>query len=280
MKLVDRASRTGSRGAMPQASAWGAPAPKVGTLFAALIILLGFLAAACGGDNDAGAAPGPAAAALQATSGGAARGITVSGQGTVTAKPDTANLSLGVSVLAGTARDARDEAAAAMNKLLDSIKGNGIDEKDINTTQFSLSPEYDYSGGRTPRLTGYRVTNTVSVKVRDLDRAPEVIDEAVDAVGDPLQIGGISFTVDDPKSLLSDARAKAMADAQAKAQQLAQLGGVGLGKPIAISETSGGLPPPIFFGTARLQEAAAASTPIQPGQLEISVSVQVTYGIQ
>ncbi len=250
---------------------------------AALLISVGLLAAACGGDNGAGAATGPGAfGALQpaSTDASASLGITVSGLGTVTAKPDTALLSPGVSVLAGTARDARDQAAAAMNKLLDSLKGNGIDDKDINTTQFSLSPEYDYSSGRTPRLTGYRVTNTVSVKVRDLDRAPEVIDDAVDAVGDPIQIGGVSFTVDDPSSLLSEARAMAMADAHDKAQQLAQLGGVDLGKPIAISETSGGLPSPIFYGAARIQGADAASTPIQPGQLDISVSVQVTYGIQ
>jgi len=256
--------------------------PRLFALAALAIAPVAVLSAACGDDGDAGAAPGPGGAALQAGSdnNSAGQGITVSGQGAVTATPDTALLSLGVSVLAGTARDARDEAAAAMNKLLDSVKGNGIDEKDIKTTQFSLSPEYDYTGGRTPRLTGYRVTNTVSVTVRDLDRAPEVIDEAVDAVGDPLQIGGISFTVDDPTSLLSDARAKAMADAQAKAQQLAELGGVDLGKPIAISETAGGLPSPIFYGAAQLDKAAAASTSIQPGQLDISVSVQVTYAIQ
>ncbi|MBI2914050.1 MAG: SIMPL domain-containing protein [Chloroflexi bacterium] len=254
---------------------------KTGALIISLLALLGLLAAACGGDGDAGAAPGPAGAALQAGSenGWSGQGITVSGQGTITAEPDTALLSLGVSVLADTARDARDRAAAAMNKLLDSLKANGIDEKDIKTTQFSLSPEYDYSSGRTPRLIGYRVTNTVSVKVRELDRAPEVIDEAVDAVGDPLQISGVTFTVDDPSSLLSGARADAMADAQAKAQQLADLGGVDLGKPIAISETSGGVPSPIFRGVAGAA-AAELETPIQPGQLDITVSVQVTYGIE
>jgi len=243
-------------------------------VFGAFLALLGAIAiggVACGDDSDAGAA-------LQAGAGGQPQGITVSGQGSVTADPDTALLSLGVSVLADTAREARDRAAGAMKDLLDSLKSNGIDEKDINTTQFSLNPEYDYSGGGPPRLKGYRVTNMVSIKVRDLDRVPEVIDEAVDAVGDPLQISGVSFTVDDPKSLLSQARAEAMADAGAKARELAQLGEVGLGKPIAISETSGG-GPPVVFDTFRLP-ATGPSTPIQPGQLDVTVNIQVTYGIR
>ncbi len=279
MKLGDRTGCRRDAETMPQALAWGVAAPTALALLTTALALVLLLAAACGGDGDAGAAPN-AAVAPQASTSGQPQGITVSGQGTVTAKPDTALLSLGVSVLASTARDARDQAADAMDDLLGSLKGNGIDDKEINTTQFSLNPEYDYSVGQ-PRLTGYRVTNTVSVKVTELDRAPEVIDEAVDAVGDPIQISGVTFTVDDPGPLLSQARAGAMADAQAKAQQLAELGGVGLGKPIAISETSGGGPPPIFFEAAAAKaQAGGPSTPIAPGQLELSVSVQVTYAIQ
>ncbi len=266
-------------------SAWAAGAPKACAFLLIALASAALLAAACGDDGaDAGSdttriedGP-PAAASLQTANGGAGQGITVSGQGAVTADPDTALLSLGVSVLADTARDARDRAARAMNDLLDSLKGNGIDEKDINTTQFSLNPEYDHTGGGQPRLKGYRVTNMVAIKVRDLDRTPEVMDEAVDAVGDPIQISGVSFTVDDPQSLLSQARAEAMADARAKAGELAQLGEVELGKPIAISETSGGLPPE-FLGFARDLEEAT-TTPIEPGQLDITVSVQVTYAIK
>jgi len=244
----------------------------------AAFALVGLLAVACG---DGDGAPGPASGntfMLQDSTNDQAQGITVSGQGSVTAKPDTALLSLGVSVRANAARDARDGAAEAMKKLVDSLKGNGIDEKDIKTTQFSLTPEYDYSIAGRPRLTGYRVTNMVSIKVRDLGRVPEVIDEAVDAVGDPIQISGISFTVDDPKPLIAQARANAMADAKAKAQQLAELAGVDLGKPIAISETTvGGGPSPVFF---EARAAADQTTPIEPGQLEITVNVQATYAIE
>ena len=253
--------------------------PKAIAILTALLAATALVGIACG-DDGTGAAPAPglnAAPALQAGGNGQPQGISISGRGTATAEPDTALLSLGVSVLASTARDARDQAAEAMNDLLDSLKGNGIDPDDIKTTQFSLRPEFDYSRSGSPRIIGYRLTNTVSVTVRDLDRVPEIIDEAVDAVGDPIQISGITFTLDDPASLLSQARADAMADAQAKAQQLADLAGVTLGKPIAISESSGGALPPIFF---RAELAAEAATPIEPGQLEIAVSVAVTYAIQ
>ena len=256
---------------------------KAFAFLAAALALVALAAVACDDDSDTDrvpvAASGNGATALQSASNGGLQGISVSGQGSVTAKPDTALLSLGVSVFADTARGARSEAADAMTTLLDSLKRNGIDEKDIKTTQFSLNPEYDYSRSGSPRLIGYRVTNAVSVKVRDLNRAAEVIDEAVDAVGDPIQISGISFTVDDPKPLLSQARAQAMADAKAKAEELAKLAEVTQGKPIAISETSSGGTPPVFYA-ARALEATGAATPIEPGQLEITVSVQVTYAIQ
>ncbi len=254
------------------------------TLLLALLALAGLLASACGGGGEPAAGgsnpqlqSAANAAALQDGAAGG-EGITVSGQGTVTLVPDTGSLSLGVSILANTAREARDQAATAMSKLLDSVKGNGIDAKEINTTQFSLNPEYDYSAGRS-RITGYRVTNTVSVKVRELDRVPEVIDDAVDAVGDPLQISGVSFVVDDPSAALTQARSLAMGDAAAKAKQLAELGGVSLGKPITISESSSAPPPPVFFDRAA-GAAEAPATPIEPGQLQVSVNVQVTYAIQ
>ena len=256
-------------------------------ILAAAIAAVALVAAACGDDGNAapapapggGAAAGPASGlALQTVINGQTQGIAVSGQGIITADPDTAFLSLGVSVLADTARGARDQAAEAMSDLLDSVKGNGVDPKDIKTTQFSINPEYDYSQSGEPRLRGYRVTNTVSVKVRDLDRVAEVIDDAVDVVGDPISIGGISFTVDDPTPFLSQARAEAMAEAQAKAQELADLAGVTLGKPISISESSSGGIPPIFY-EARALQATGVATPIEPGQLEITVSVQVVYAI-
>jgi uncharacterized protein YggE len=263
---------------------------KFELIMVVLVAIPALLAVACGGGGtgDAGAAPAStnlapnvgAAAVAQSSSSTLDQGIMVSGVGTVTAKPDTAVLSLGVSTLASTAIQSRDQAATSMNKLLDSLKANGVDEKDIATTQFSLNPEYNYSG-TTPRLTGYRVTNSVSAKVRNVDHAADTLDAAVNAVGDDLQIGGITFTVDDPSALTTQARAAAMGDARSKAQQLADEGGVTLGKPTSITEVSSPLPTPITFDrAAQAPVAGAASTTVEPGQQEITVSVQVAYAVQ
>ncbi len=260
---------------------------KFELIVVALVAIPALLAVACGGTGDAGAAPASTnlapnvggAAVAQSSSSTLDQGIIVSGVGTVMAKPDTAVLSLGVSTLASTAVQSRDQAASAMNKLLDSLKANGVDEKDIATTQFSLNPEYNYSG-TTPRLTGYRVTNSVSAKVRNVDHAADTLDAAVNAVGDDLQIGGITFTVDDPSTLTTQARAAAMSEARSKAQQLADEGGVTIGKPTSITEVSSPAPTPIMADMAQGLSASAGRTAIQPGQQEITVSVQVAYAVQ
>lgn len=256
--------------------------------FGAFLALLGAIAiggVACGDGDNAAAADLSAAAfnrslALPAQTAGAPEGITVSGQGTVSLTPDTALLSVGVSVLADSAVQARDRAADAMKQLTDSVKGNGVDDKDIRTTQFSLAPEYDYSSPGSQRLKGYRVTHMLSVKVKNLDNVAKVIDDAVNAVGNPVQVGGVTFTVANPGAVLSGARADAMAEAKAKAQELASLSGVTLGAPVSIAETSsGGQPSPLYY-LAGKTGVASADSGIQPGQMDVTVNVQVTYGIR
>ncbi len=241
---------------------------KTVALSIAALAAVGLVAAGCGGLRG-----------TQAGASGWAEGISVSGLGSVTADADIAVLAMGVSVLGDTAKVARDRAAAAMSDLLDSVWGNGVDADDIKTTQFSINPQFDYSRSGDPRIIGYWVDNSVSIKVRDLDNVSAVIDDAVEAAGDAVRINGISFTLDDPTTFISEARASAMAAAQAKAQELATLGGVTLGKSIAISESAGGGVSPVFFDTARAEDVGV-STPIEPGQLEITVSVQVVYAIQ
>lgn len=252
---------------------------KIGAILIGLTALSLLAIAACGGD-DAGATRGntsgiTGAVAAQSSTPVASQGITVSGEGTVTVKPDTATLSIGVSTLAKTARESRDQAASEMNKLLDSLKSSGVDEKDITTTQFNLNAEYNYAANiRT--FNGYRVIHIVSAKIRNVDRVADTLDAAVDATGNDLQIGSVAFMVGDPKQLASQARTAAMADAASKAQQLADAGGVRLGKPVSVTETSTPSPMP-FAALAGGVGAASASTTIEPGQLEVTVSVQVTY---
>jgi uncharacterized protein YggE len=253
-------------------------------LLIALVALAAILAAACGGSDTSAGSPSDSAglstealASLLADDAGVS-GISVSGQGVAVAAPDIASLSLGVSTLADTARQARDDAAASMTDLIASLTDNGIAEEDYHTSQFSIEPEVDYRPDGEQVILGYRVTSVLSVTVRDLDRVGEVIDDAVDAVGDPVRVQGVTFSIESPAAFQSGARAQAMADATTKAEELAELAGVDLGRPITISESSAGGEPPVFLRAA--EAAMDIETPISPGQLEITVTVQVTFAIQ
>ncbi len=210
------------------------------------------------------------------------RGITVSGEGKVTGKPDLALITLGVSTLRPTVAEARDAAATALTGILDSMRANGVDDDDIQTSQLSIYPEYDYTGS-TQRLTGFRVSNTVTAKLRNIDSTSAVIDDAIANGGDETTIQSIAFTIDDPESLREQARQAAVEDAKRKAETLAGASGVKVGNPINISE-SGGYSPPIPYAERAIaaDEAsqAGASTPIQPGELDVIIYVNVTWEIQ
>lgn len=247
-----------------------------------LPLALAFIAAACG-DGSAATTPVASGYTLSQSAAhapdGQPQGISVSGQGRLAVVPDVALLDIGVSTQADTARQARDRAEQGMNALLASLDANGIAQPDIQTTHFSISPRMDYPPDRRPVIIGYEVTNTVRAKVRDLDSIGKVIDDAVDAVGDPIRVQSVSFTVEDPTPAQSEARALAMADARAKAEELAQLAAVGLGKPIFISESAQALPVDLLQRQFAAAEGEAV-TPIEPGQLEVVVNLQVTFAIQ
>src|SRR5262245_18125861 len=163
--------------------------------------------------------------------------VSVTGEGTVTAQPDIANLTLGVDVFHPSLRQAEDEAAQRMNAVVDKLSSLGIAKEDIKTVSFSISPEYDYPQQGTPTLRGFRVTNLVSVKIRDVARVGELADAVIGEGATTIQ--GLSFDLSDPSAARDQARAQAMQDARHKAEQLASAAGVTLGKPISISESSG-----------------------------------------
>lgn len=207
-------------------------------------------------------------------------GITVSGHGEVQVPPDIGFIDVGVQSTAVTVADARDKAATAATSVINSIKSNGVDEKDIKTTGLSIQPTYDYSRpNEGPRLTGYTVTNTVEAKIRKLDSMSKAIDDATAAGGNDVRLQGIRFGIDDDEKAKQDARDKAMADAKAKAEQLAKLGGVSLGAPVTISEVQAASTP-----VDRLVPAAPAtggpSTPIQAGTNTVSIDVTVRWSLK
>lgn len=206
--------------------------------------------------------------------------VRVSGTGTVAGDPDVVMLNIGVSAERDSVKQARADAAEAMAGVIESLKSNGLLDEDIQTQHFSIHQQYDYSKGRR-EFRGYSVTNTVSAKIRDLDTVGNVIDDAAEAGGDLVQINSIQFTIDDPTTLKMQARVAAMGDAQAKAQTLATEGGVTLGKPISISEPGDFYAPyPAGLEFAFAADAESVATPIQSGQLQITVTVNVVYEIE
>lgn len=208
------------------------------------------------------------------------RGVTVGGEGKATGAPDLAQVTLGVSVLRSTVADARDQAATSLDAILKSMKANGLADKDLQTQNLNISPEYDYANNQ-QTIRGFRVTNNVSAKIRDINKTSKVVDDAVAAGGDATQLQGISFTIDNPKDLQKQAREAAIADAKEKAQTLAKSGGVSLGEAITINEGGGVQPVPVqtLADRDRSVGAAGAPTPVQPGELDVTINVTVTWAI-
>jgi uncharacterized protein YggE len=207
-------------------------------------------------------------------------GIQVSGHGEVQAQPDTAFIDMGVQVTEKNVADARESAAKAADAVISSLKQNGVDEKDIKTINFSIQPQYVYDkNGTEPRITGYIVTNTVEAKIRKLDSLSKVIDDATLAGGDNARFQSVRFDIEDNQKLLEQAREAAMKDAKAKADQLAKLSGVSLGKPLSISETQSSTPPPQLAEAFAAPATGRTATPIQPGTGSVTVDVTVRWSI-
>lgn len=207
-------------------------------------------------------------------------GIWVSGQGKVSVVPDVAILTLGIEAQAPTVEQAMDEAAVAMDQVMATLRANGIAETDIKTQWFNIYPVRRWLDGGYELLLGYRVTNMVTVNIRDVEATGPVIDAVANAGGDLIRIQGVSFTIDDPSQYYAEARAEAVADATAKAQQLADLSGVQLGKPFYISESGGFVPIYRDYGMAMLEGGSVPTTSISPGETEITLTVQMAFAIQ
>jgi uncharacterized protein YggE len=200
--------------------------------------------------------------------------ISVSGEATISATPDQAEIEAGTTTDAKTARDAADANNTAMAKVLSALKVAGIDAKDIQTSRLSLQPQYA-PNHNPPAVTGYRASNQVMVRLHDIAKVGNTIDTLVSAGA--TDIGGINFTVSNASKLLDDARTQAIADARRKAEIYAKAAGVTLGPPISILE-GGAAPVPMF--RAKMAAAPMAATPVAPGQETLSVSVNVSWAIK
>ena len=200
--------------------------------------------------------------------------ISVIGEATVSVPPDQAQIDGGVTSDAKTAREASDANNAAMGKVLLALKGAGIDEKDTQTSRLSLQPQYAPNRTGSSPITGYRASNRVTIRLRDVTRVANAIDVLVGAGAN--DIGGINFMVSQASKLLDEAREKAVADARRKAEIYAKAAGVTLGEPLSISEE--GSPAPVFRG--KMAAPMAAGAPVAQGEETLSVTVNVSWAIK
>jgi uncharacterized protein len=199
-------------------------------------------------------------------------GITVIGTGEVAAPPDVMTVEIGVSVRADTVASASTSAREGATRLIETLTGLGVARDDIATTTYAVHPEYDHHEGA-QRLLGYRVSNDLRVRLRDVTRAGETIDAGVGAVGDMATVNQIVFSIDDAKDANDRARVAAWGDAVAKAEHLASLAGRPLGPVVAIVETSGRLPGPRPLARMAMAEAS----PIEPGTTGVTVTLEVRF---
>jgi len=248
---------------------------KTGLLVAGLLIVLGIF-------GFTGCQPGSAALGeiTELNLSSQQQGIWVTGQGKVSVVPDIATLRLGIDVEEASVAEAQAQARNTMDEVMAALTRSGIAEKDVQTQHFSIRKVTKWDRNKEEEVvTGYRVSNMVTAKIREIDDAGTIIDEVAQAGGDSTRIDSINFSVEDPTDVYEEAREEAMTDAKAKANQLAKLAGVTLGKASYISETSF-YAPVIQRGAYPMAEESAAATSISPGETEISLSLQVAFNIR
>ncbi|MCL4190014.1 MAG: SIMPL domain-containing protein [Rhodobacteraceae bacterium] len=205
--------------------------------------------------------------------------ITVAGEGRVSAAPDMAVVSLGVVTEAPEAARALAENSTRLTEVLALVEAAGIAPRDVQTSGLSLSPQYDYESRRPdgqPRIRGYQVSNSVTVRVRALEGLGALLDAVVR--GGANQLNGLSFALADPTAAMTEARLAAARDARARAETFAQGLGVGLGPVLALVENAGYRGPEPQFRDAPVMEASAP-VPVAAGEVDIVVSVTVDFAI-
>ncbi|WP_378734432.1 SIMPL domain-containing protein [Nocardia brasiliensis] len=207
---------------------------------------------------------------------GPEREVTVVGSGQVRGAPDILNADIGVEVTADNVSAAIDRADAKARAMTDAMVGAGLPREDVRTTDVSIQPQYAGGPDDNNTVVGYRATNSVHVVVRELSKASGVLDSAIKAGGNETRLRTVSFAIDDNSQLLADARARAFADAKARAEQYAVLAGVRLTEVITITEASNR--DDIPKGSAR--DAAPESLALEPGTQTVTFTVKVTWGLR
>ncbi|MBA2466347.1 MAG: SIMPL domain-containing protein [Sphingomonas sp.] len=205
--------------------------------------------------------------------------LDVSATGEVTRVPDVAIISAGVQTRAATATGAISQNAARMERVRAALRSAGIADRDIQTSNISLNPEYRYQENVPPRLTGYTASNQVNVRFRDIRNTGEILDALVAQGAN--QINGPSLTIDKPEAALDEARANAISVGRARAELYARALGMRVVRLLSITESGGyGSPPPVMMRAERGMATAAADSKIDPGEQQLQVTVSMSFEIR
>jgi uncharacterized protein YggE len=214
-------------------------------------------------------------------------GIWVNGTGEVSVTPDIAILQVGVEAQEATVSEAMADTSEAMDRVMKALTDSGVKKEDIQTQYFNIRQRTRWDDFTDEEIiTGYRVTNTVTAKIRDIENVGSIIDSVVAAGGDLIRIDDLSFTVEDPTIYYDEARQEATDDAKAKAEKLAEQTGVNLGDPTYISESA--YTPLVYGGLTYGMAEAAVPAPapviieplISPGEVKVTLTVQIAYSIR
>ncbi|MFA5129671.1 MAG: SIMPL domain-containing protein [Patescibacteria group bacterium] len=209
--------------------------------------------------------------------------ITVTGDGKISAKPDIARVTLGVITQTPDVATGQKKNTDQVNAIIDAMKALGIKPEDMQTSNYQIYPQYDYTNGK-QTLNGYQITQTVSIKVRDMGKIGDIISKAGQLGSN--QVQGVSFELDNPLASQAEARDKAIADAKSKADVLVKSLGVHLGKIVGFSENGrGSIPVPMMYeaGMKAVSDSSGAGVPapaIQSGSLDVASSVSITFELQ
>ena len=205
--------------------------------------------------------------------------LDISATGEVTRVPDVALISAGVVSRSATASVALQDTADRMQRVLAALKRAGVEDRDIQTSNVSLNPEYRYPENQSPQLVGYTASNTVTIRFRDIRSSGKILDALVSQGAN--QINGPNLTVDKPEAALDEARAKAVAEGRARADLYARSLGMRVVKIVSVSESGGSYPvPPPMPMYARAEAAQAADSKIEAGEQKLQVNLAVTFELQ
>jgi uncharacterized protein len=247
---------------------------SVRSLMAVGLVALAVVAAYLFG--RAGPAPASAGTEDSATAGT----VTVAGVGHVAVVPDQLAFDLSVSVVREELDRAIDDGNTSMKAVIDTLKASGVADKDVQTTDLSMNPEYQKEKGQPARLTGYRVSQTVSVTVEDFDKASDIVTAALTAGGSGVRLNGLRLQVGDPDGSLEPARTAAMEQAREKAEEYAAEAGRELGDVVTISEPTGNRPLSDGLDLRGPVAAQSAVFSFEPGQQDLTANVVVVYELK